>query len=86
MRRECAPVVVDQSIQVASSTILRHDPVDRLMLPRDSCRFEQFGIQNDVNVACIHAQVRQEIEQALETAEKCPYPDASELLTNVYEK
>jgi TPP-dependent pyruvate/acetoin dehydrogenase alpha subunit len=34
----------------------------------------------------IHDEIRQEIDEAVDWAEKSPYPDASELLDNVYER
>jgi TPP-dependent pyruvate/acetoin dehydrogenase alpha subunit len=37
-------------------------------------------------IARLHDEIRQEIDAAVEWAEKSPYPDASELLDNVYER
>jgi TPP-dependent pyruvate/acetoin dehydrogenase alpha subunit len=34
----------------------------------------------------MHDQIRQEVDAAVDWAEKSPYPDASELLDNVYER
>ena len=33
----------------------------------------------------VYAEIKKEIDEAVEWAEKSPYPDASELLDNVYE-
>jgi len=33
----------------------------------------------------IHREIQQEVDEAVEWAEKSPYPDPSELLNNVYE-
>ncbi len=37
-------------------------------------------------IARLHAGIRQEVDAAIEWAEKSPYPDASELLDGVYER
>jgi TPP-dependent pyruvate/acetoin dehydrogenase alpha subunit len=34
----------------------------------------------------LHSDIRREVDEAVEWAEKSPYPDPSELLDNVYEK
>jgi pyruvate dehydrogenase E1 component alpha subunit len=37
-------------------------------------------------IARMHDEIRQEIDEAVEWAEKSPYPEAAELLDNVYER
>jgi TPP-dependent pyruvate/acetoin dehydrogenase alpha subunit len=37
-------------------------------------------------IACLHAGIRQEVDEAIAWAENSPYPDASELLDGVYER
>jgi pyruvate dehydrogenase E1 component alpha subunit len=58
----------------------RKDPIVRLekkMVERD------WVTQGDIDR--VHDEIRQEIDEAVEWAEKSPYPDPSELLDHVYE-
>jgi pyruvate dehydrogenase E1 component alpha subunit len=41
---------------------------------------------NKAGIEAIHAQVREEVDAAIEWAEQSPYPDPSELLENVYDE
>ncbi len=57
------------------------DPIARLekkMVEKD------WAAQDEI--ARMHDEIRQEIDAAVEWAEKSPFPDASELLDNVYER
>jgi len=56
------------------------DPIARL---EKKMTGEDWATQDEI--ARLHDEIRQEIDQAVEWAEKSPFPDASELLDNVYE-
>jgi len=59
----------------------RKDPITRLekkMAEKRWATREEIGR--------LHAGIRQEVDEAIEWAENSPYPDASELLDNVYER
>jgi TPP-dependent pyruvate/acetoin dehydrogenase alpha subunit len=58
----------------------QRDPISRLekkMVERDWA--------TPGEVESVYAEIKKEIDEAVEWAEKSPYPDASELLDNVYE-
>jgi len=59
----------------------RKDPITRLekrMTEKRWATREQIGR--------MHEEIRREVDEAIEWAEQSPYPDASELLDNVYEQ
>ena len=59
----------------------RKDPIVRLekkMVERD------WATQGEIDA--MHDEIRQEVDEAVEWAEKSPYPEPSELLDNVYER
>lgn len=49
-------------------------------------RMMQEGWAKQEEIDEIHARIRKETDEAIEWAEKSPYPDASELLEHVYEQ
>ena len=56
------------------------DPIKRLHE-----RMIERGWASEEDIDSVFADIRQEVDEAVEWAENSPYPDASELLDNVYE-
>src|SRR5579863_7463178 len=59
----------------------RKDPIARLEKKMAEKRWA-----TREEIARMHAHIKQEVDAAIEWAENSPYPDASELLDNVYER
>jgi len=59
----------------------RKDPITRL-----EKRIAEKRWATREEIKRVHEDIRQEVDAAIEWAEKSPYPDASELLDNVYER
>lgn len=59
----------------------RKDPISRL----ERTMLEQ-GWADAQSLDQVHTTIRREIDEAIEWADKCPYPDPAELLDGVYEK
>jgi pyruvate dehydrogenase E1 component alpha subunit len=57
------------------------DPILRLRQ-----RMLEKGLSTAEELDAIESGIRREVDEAIEWAERSPYPDASELLDNVYEK
>jgi pyruvate dehydrogenase E1 component alpha subunit len=56
------------------------DPIRRL-----EARMIENGWSGREEIERIYAGIREEVDQAVEWADRCPYPEPSELLRNVYE-
>ena len=56
------------------------DPIERL---ERLMRAKGWAEQEDIDQ--VYKNIRVEVDEAVEWAEKSPYPDASELLDNVYD-
>jgi TPP-dependent pyruvate/acetoin dehydrogenase alpha subunit len=57
------------------------DPITRL-----EAKLAGEGWASRKEIGRIHDQIREEVDAAIEWAEKSPYPEASELLENVYDR
>ena len=59
----------------------KKDPIARL-----ERKMTRKGWASQEEISQLHEDIRQEVDAAIEWAENSPYPDASELLDNVYER
>ena len=59
----------------------KKDPIARL-----ERKMTRKGWASQDEISQLHEEIRQEVDAAIEWAENSPYPDASELLDNVYER
>jgi pyruvate dehydrogenase E1 component alpha subunit len=59
----------------------KKDPIARL-----ERKMARQGWASQDEISRLHEEIRQEVDAAIEWAENSPYPDASELLDNVYER
>jgi TPP-dependent pyruvate/acetoin dehydrogenase alpha subunit len=57
------------------------DPIARL-----EAKMAEESWASRKEIGRIHSQIREEVDAAIEWAEKSPYPEASELLDNVYDR
>ncbi len=59
----------------------KKDPIERI-----ERKMVRKGWASRDEISRLHEEIRQEVDAAIEWAENSPYPDASELLDNVYER
>jgi pyruvate dehydrogenase E1 component alpha subunit len=59
----------------------RKDPIARF-----EKKMTALGWASRNEISQLHEEIRQEVDAAIEWAENSPYPDASELLDNVYDR